>query len=196
MGRAVPPTAPMPAAGAGGPQGPAGPSQKQQVMTQMAGAAMNMSEIVKSSFQRAVPGWSAELSEPVGPSTGGGELAQQPVSLVAQSGERLAVGRVDSARKTATIRSYDVVSAMCQQRYGRPFNVPPQDYQRFVDTIGRLFGSFGLQVTHETHYTMPSPQGGGPVVAGGGGGSNKTLLVLLLGVIAVLIVVVIVLALR
>lgn len=164
-------------------------------MTQMAGAALNMSQIFGASFQRAVPGWSAQLSEPIGPSTGGGELAQQPISLVAPSGERLAVGRVDAARKTATIRSHDVVSAMCQQRYGRPFNVPVADYQRFVETMSRLFSSFGLQVSHETHYANPSRAGGSPVAVETGG-SNRTLVFLLVGVIVILVVVVIALAMR
>lgn len=124
----------------------------------MAGAAMNMSEVFGASFKRAVPGWSAELAEPVGPSTGGGELVQQPISLVAASGERLAIGRVDAAKRTASIRSYDVVASMCQQRFGRPFSVALEDYQRFVDTMARLFGSFGLSVSHETMYNNPSAQ--------------------------------------
>ena len=184
VGRDVPATAPMPQVPVAGAVPPGGASHghalqppqtartqhqmpataprgrdRSEVMTQMAGAAMNMSEVFGASFKRAVPGWSAELAEPVGPSTGGGELVQQPISLVAQSGERLAIGRVDASKRTASIRSYDVVAAMCQQRFGRPFTVAAADYQRFVDTMSRLFGSFGLSVSHETMYNNPSSRG-------------------------------------
>ena len=76
---------------------------------------------------------------------------------------------------------------MCQQRFGRPFSVAVEDYQRFIDTMVRLFETFGLNVSHETMYNNPSAQRTAPVVEQSSTGLY-VLLVLAAAVVALLVV--------
>ncbi|MEZ4441872.1 MAG: hypothetical protein R3B72_22415 [Polyangiaceae bacterium] len=168
------------------------------MMTHVAGAAMNMSSVFSASFKRAVPGWAAELKEPAGPSTGGGAQSQQPLTLVAQNGQRLAIGRVDAARRTVNIRTHAVVSRLCEQRFNRPFAVSDADYQRFIDLAGQLFRTYGFQVTHETvlaaaETSRPVPSYRPPAQ---GSQLSTWLLILLAAIVAALLAVAVAMVLR
>ena len=114
-------------------------------MTMMAGAGLQMAEAFNTTFPNPFPGWRAELAEPAGPSTGGGAQAAQPISIVAQNGDRLAVGRVEPVRRYVTLRTYDFVAAMHQQRFGRQLPVTFADYQRFISMVSTMF--VGVLVT-------------------------------------------------
>jgi hypothetical protein len=143
------------------PPPPAARPEKAYAMTMMAGAALGVSETFNAAFARPFPGWRAELAEPVGPSTGAGKQAQQPITLVSQTGDRVAIGRVDPIQRVVTMRTYGVVSKIHQQRYARAFLVAPGDYDGFIGRVGGFFKVMQFGVVEEryvpTGSTPPAP---------------------------------------
>jgi hypothetical protein len=118
-------------------------------MTLMAGMALDMSTVFNAGFGRPFPGWRAELAEPVGPSTGGGKQSLQPITLIAPSGERLAVGKVDPVHRYAQVRDYQLVARMHQERFGRPLALALHDYNRWIEAVRSFFASSGLATSYE-----------------------------------------------
>lgn len=149
---------------------------KAQAMTMMAGTALGMSEAFNAGFRSPFPGWRAELSEPVGPSTGGGKQALQPISIESHAGERLAIGRVDPVRRSAALRSYTVVSNLHSQRYSRPIPVSAADYDRFIAQISTFFRAMQFGVTEERYVAKQSS----PPRADAATGGNTRLLWMIL----------------
>ena len=135
----------------GRPSAPAGaPSGKRQAMTVIAGQGLDLAERFNVLFADSLPGWRAELAEPVGPSTSGGDQAQQAISLISADGqERIAVGRVDPARRTVAVRSLDIVRVMYERRFGRSLPLGNVPYERFMEQLGHFFAPISYAVTRE-----------------------------------------------
>lgn len=150
-------------------------------MTMMAGTALGVSEAFNAGFARAFPGWRAELSEPVGPSTGGGKQALQPISIESQAGERLAIGRVDPVRRSVALRSYQAVSTVHSQRYGRSLPVSAEDYSKFINQISTFFRAMQFGVTEERYVASRST----PPMASGGNDNARFLWLILFLMVAV-----------
>lgn len=140
-----------PAMGARAAAPPAGGDTRKNVMTMMAGTAMGVSAAFNGGFKRPFAGWSAELAEPVGPSTGGGKQALQPITIISGAGERLTIGRVDPVRRAVTLRSYTTVSGMHGQRYNRAFPVSQADWDKFINTVTVFFKAMDFGVTEERY---------------------------------------------
>lgn len=119
-------------------------------MTMIAGEGFAISERFNLAFLDAFPGWTAELTAPVGPSTGGGELAQQSITLVSPQGQRVAVGRVDPGRRTVTVRGHDVVRVMFTRRFEASLPLAADAYERFLERLGRFFTPLGFAIARET----------------------------------------------
>ena len=138
------------AASAAVPGRPAGaPGGKAQAMTMMAGVGLGMSAAFNAGFANPFPGWRAELAEPIGPSTGGGKQSIQPITLIAPTGEKLAVGKVDPVRRYAQVRDFQLVSRMHQERFGRPLAMAMHDYNRWIESVRSFFSSAGLNTEYE-----------------------------------------------
>jgi hypothetical protein len=185
--RMVAPTRPMPAVPMAAPQArapapapapapPAAKPDKAYAMTMMAGAALGVSEAFNAAYSRPFPGWRAELAEPVGPSTSGGKQAQQPITLVSQSGDRIAIGRVDPIQRVVTMRTYGVVTKIHQQRYGRAFLVTPVDFDAFVGRISGYFRAMQFGISEERYVPSGSPP---PALPGASSGLGRVLWYLL-----------------
>ena len=75
------------------------------------------------------------LNAPHGPSTAGGKMARQHISLVPKeglSGPTVVVGWADSSTHRAELRTYDLVDEIHHQRFGRPLEIPRGVYRRFL----------------------------------------------------------------
>jgi len=132
-------------------------------VTAVAGEAFTLSKAFNAAFRQPFDGWQAELAAPLGPSTGGGAQALQHVALIAPSGERVAVGSVDLARHTATLRSHALVDQLHQRRFGAPLPVSTDAYASFQDVATRLLSGASFVVTVE----VAAPSGATPSSASG-----------------------------
>jgi len=100
------------------------------------------------------------IDEPEGPSTAGGRLARQNISLVAQQGSAPSIvcGWVDVSKKEAQLRSYESVSRRHEARHGQKVELSPEHYERFlndlVDTL--LIGGIRVRIL------VPDEQEGAP----------------------------------
>ncbi|MBN1203318.1 MAG: hypothetical protein JXB05_00145 [Myxococcaceae bacterium] len=74
------------------------------------------------------------VGEPEGPSTAGGLLARQPLSLVTRDGSMPAIvcGWVDISKREAQLRSHGVVVRRHQHHHGSPPSLSAQEYEKFL----------------------------------------------------------------
>ena len=150
------------------------------VMTMMAGTAMGVSQTFNAGFRRPFPGWTAELTEPMGPSTGGGKQALQSITIISGAGERLTIGRVDPVRRAVTLRNYHMVNSMHAQRYSRPLPVSPEDFDKFLQTVSTFFKAMQFGLTEERY--VPPARALTPA-----NDSNRTLLIVLFVLMAAVV---------
>ncbi|OJH40085.1 hypothetical protein [Cystobacter ferrugineus] len=88
------------------------------------------------------------IDEPEGPSTAGGRLARQPLSLVTRSGTAptLVCGWVDVAREEAQLRGYESVARRYEAHHGTPLDLAAQDYERCLEDLEVALRSGGIRV--------------------------------------------------
>jgi hypothetical protein len=88
------------------------------------------------------------IEEPEGPSTAGGRLARQPLSLVARKGTApvLVCGWVDVPNREAQLRSYQSLANRHEARHGAPLDLPQDDYDRFLDELSDALTSGDIRV--------------------------------------------------
>lgn len=111
-----------------------------QQYTVVAAQAVSFAELFNAAFKEGVAGqvaYRVEITEPAGPSTGGGRQALQHIRLVpADGGSAIVVGSVNQVSKSAELRTYDHVSDLHAARFqGAQF---PIDRPRYVDLLDRL----------------------------------------------------------
>ncbi|WP_342376089.1 hypothetical protein NVS55_33155 [Myxococcus stipitatus] len=77
------------------------------------------------------------IDEPEGPSTAGGKLARQAISLVPRkgSGPSLMCGWVDVSKREAQLRAYDGVARRYEAHHGEPLELQPEEYERFLGDV-------------------------------------------------------------
>lgn len=90
------------------------------------------------------------IDEPEGPSTAGGLLARQTLSLVAQGNAAPSApcGWVDTAKGEAQLRSYELITARYEARHGVPLNLTREQYDSFLDSLveALMAGSIKVRV--------------------------------------------------
>ncbi|WNG25398.1 hypothetical protein F0U62_16265 [Cystobacter fuscus] len=88
------------------------------------------------------------IDEPEGPSTAGGRLARQPLSLVTRSGTAptLVCGWVDVAREEAQLRGYESVARRYEAHHGTPLDLTAKDYERCIEDLEVALRSGGIRV--------------------------------------------------
>jgi hypothetical protein len=74
------------------------------------------------------------VDDPDGPSTAGGRLARQALSLVSRDGSVPAIvcGWVDVSKREAQLRSHGVVVRRHQRHHGSPPDLSAQEYEKFL----------------------------------------------------------------
>jgi hypothetical protein len=88
------------------------------------------------------------IDQPEGPSTAGGLLARQTISLVARQGPAPSIicGWVDTSSKEAQLRSYQSVARRYESRHGIGLDVSSQVYEHMLDDLVRTLLAGGMKV--------------------------------------------------
>jgi translation initiation factor IF-2 len=146
---------------------PVGSESEASNRTVFSSQAALIADLVRDKFSSRFFGRSPfrvlRIDEPEGPSTAGGRLARQNISLVAQQGSAPSIvcGWVDVSKKEAQLRSYESVSRRHEARHGQKVELGPEHYERFlndlVDTL--LIGGIRVRIL------VPDEQEGGATPA-------------------------------
>ena len=135
--------------------------------TMFSSQAALIADLVREKFSRRFFGRSPfrvlRIDEPEGPSTAGGLLARQNISLVAQQGSAPTIlcGWVDVSKKEAQLRSYESVSRRHEARHGQKMELGPEHYERFLNDLEDTLISGGIRV----RVLVPEEKEGAPAPA-------------------------------
>lgn len=89
------------------------------------------------------------LTAPHGPSTGGGKMSRQHISLQpseGESGPTVVVGWADPTLFRVELRSYHTVLANYYRRFGMDLDIPKGAYRRFVRKAESFFQEQGFTI--------------------------------------------------
>ena len=144
------------------------PAQKRAaVYTQKAHQAGNAAELLNMGLHKKTVGKKdprhIEVSEPSGPSTGGGKRARQSITLVPISGEGgvIMCGWLDVAQKAADLRPYDEIAEQFKARFGMKFDVTADEYRILMLDLEAMLQQLGFQmVQFEDEEEEPGLTGG------------------------------------
>ncbi|WP_164018908.1 hypothetical protein [Pyxidicoccus trucidator] len=77
------------------------------------------------------------IDEPEGPSTAGGKLARQAISLVPRKGTGPSVmcGWVDVSKREAQLRNFEGVAKRYESHHGEPLEMQAEEYERFLQDV-------------------------------------------------------------
>lgn len=116
----------------------------------------NSSALLAEEFRRALsskmygrgPHRVLRIDEPEGPSTAGGKLARQAISLVPRKGNgpSLVCGWVDVAKREAQLRNYEAVAKRYESHHGEPLEMQPEEYERFLHDVEEVLGKAVIRV--------------------------------------------------
>jgi hypothetical protein len=133
--------------------------------TALAAQGIHLSALFYAIFEKTrlpgTPRRQPRLMAPPGPSTGGGKMSRQNLTLVPEDdtdARSVVIGWADSSTGRAELRSWEVVSEGYQQRFNRPLDIPKGAYNKFVDQACGFFREQGIQVDRVTKPSVPPPQ--------------------------------------
>lgn len=146
------------------------------LQTQFSVRATDLAESFRSTVgrMRVGPyGYAPDLTEPEGPSTGGGVQAMQHVKLSPPQPNMpaLVVGHVNQREGTAELRTLHYVDTVCRERFKQGAPLDPNEYATFITSAQAFLGACGLRVSMasppaeltsrrlRSPSSMPPPQG-------------------------------------
>ncbi|AEI65002.1 hypothetical protein [Corallococcus macrosporus] len=88
------------------------------------------------------------IDEPEGPSTAGGKLARQAISLVPRkgSGPSLTCGWVDVSKREAQLRNFEAVAKRYESHHGEPLEMQAEEYERFLTDVEAVLAQAVIKV--------------------------------------------------
>jgi hypothetical protein len=121
------------------------------LLTTFSNQAVMIADLLRERFARKIYGsafYQLHIDDPSGPSTAGGLLARQPLSLLPQIDLAPAIvcGWVDVSRRDAQLRSYEIVVRRHQSRQGRALPISAEIYERFLDELMNTLFEGGIRV--------------------------------------------------
>jgi hypothetical protein len=125
------------------------------------------------------------IDEPEGPSTAGGKLARQAISLVPRKGNApsLMCGWVDVSKREAQLRNFEAVARRYEAHHGQPLEMQPEEYERFLRDVEEVLTKAVIKV----RVIVPEEGAGAVRVAPSAGQARRRgVPVLLTGVLLVL----------
>ncbi len=124
------------------------------------------------------------IDEPEGPSTAGGKLARQAISLVPRkgSGPSLTCGWVDVSKREAQLRNFESVARRYEDHHGEPLELQPEEYERFLHDVEAVL----LQAVIKVRVIVPEEAGAVRVQGPAAGSRTKGVPPLWAGLLAVL----------
>ena len=121
------------------------------LLTTFSNQAVMIADLLRERFARKIYGsgfYQLHIDDPAGPSTAGGLLARQPLSLVPQieMAPTIVFGWVDVSSRDAQLRSYEVVERRHQSRQGGGLPISAEIYERFLDEMMNTLFEGGIRV--------------------------------------------------
>lgn len=113
-------------------------------------AAVDLASLFNTSFgAEDIAGYRVHLSEPEGPSTGGGVQVRQNITLEHPTQKKvLLAGSCNKLGKTAELRSFKHMAAIHRERYdGQEVAIDPIQYGDLIKRLHEFFGTQGFNVT-------------------------------------------------
>jgi hypothetical protein len=111
-------------------------------------------------------GYTPDMTAPEGPSTGGGVQSMQHVRLLPPepSMPTLVVGHLDQRQRTAELRTFDHVDAICRERFkqGAPFE--SAQYEALLESMQEFLTACGMTVRRAGPPQKASPAEGQSIV--------------------------------
>jgi hypothetical protein len=126
--------------------------EAEPLLTAFSSRAFLIADLLKDTFSRRFFGRAPyrvlRVDAPEGPSTAGGRLARQTISLVAREGAAPSVicGWVDSAKGEAQLRSYESAARRYESHHGTELDLAPEHYERFLEDLVNTLISGGIKV--------------------------------------------------
>ncbi len=104
------------------------------------------------------------IDEPEGPSTAGGKLARQSISLIPRRGTAptIVCGWVDVARKEAHLRGHESVARRYEAHHGTALDLAEEDYERCIDDLAEALTAGGIKVRVLIPEESAAPRGASP----------------------------------
>ncbi|HYO74177.1 MAG TPA: hypothetical protein VEU33_49710 [Archangium sp.] len=172
--------------------------EEPELRTTFSTRAVLIADLLRDTFSRRFFGRSPyrvlRVDEPEGPSTAGGLLARQSISLVARDGSAPSIvcGWVDTAKQEAQLRCYESVALRYASHHGLEWELSPEHYERFLETLVETLSSGGIKVRvlvldEEGVALKQAQQKGGPAPRARGRrawGSRMVALTFVLGLVA------------
>jgi hypothetical protein len=131
------------------------PDKRAHLLTSHAQEAVNSAELINSAFKKRVVGSAVprrlEVAPPNGPSTSGGRMARQPITLVqpAVQAPAVMIGFLDVAHKMAGLRDYDLISKQYEGRFRAGFETTKEEYAALCKDLGGMLETLGFKVVHD-----------------------------------------------
>lgn len=124
------------------------------------------------------------IDDPEGPSTAGGKLARQSISLVPRkgTGPSLMCGWVDVSKREAQLRDFDSVAKRYETHHGEPLEMQAAEYERFLRDVEEVL----VKAVIKVRVIVPEEQAAVRVLAPAGARRKgvPVLVALLLAVLA------------
>jgi hypothetical protein len=173
--------------------------EAEPLLTAFSSRAFLIADLLRDKFSRRFFGRAPyrvlRVDEPEGPSTAGGLLARQPISLVAREGSAPSVvcGWVDTAKEEAQLRSYESVARRYTSHHGVELDLSPEHYERFLEDLVDTLISGGIkvrvlvldeQLAAPAHAQASAPRGPAARAQGRGRGGRLLVLGIVLGLLA------------
>jgi hypothetical protein len=97
------------------------------------------------------------IDEPEGPSTAGGKLARQAISLVPRkgTGPSLMCGWVDVSKREAQLRNFEGVAKRYESHHGEPLEMQAEEYERFLTDVEEVL----VKAVIKVRIIVPEEQG-------------------------------------
>lgn len=138
------------------------------LLTTFSNQAVLIADLLRERFSRKIYGsgfYQLHIDDPDGPSTAGGLLARQPLSLVPQieMAPTIVFGWVDVSRRDAQLRSYEVVERRHQSRQGGALPISAEIYERFLDELMNTLFEGGIRVMVVVPDEQEAPPAPAPV---------------------------------
>jgi hypothetical protein len=147
------------------PQPAAEPPPEGELRTTFSNKAALVADLVRATFSRKSYGpYRLRIDDPDGPSTAGGLLARQPISLVTSmdAAPSVVVGWVDVSKKEAQLRSYGVVVKRHQNRHLAALDITEAEYERFLNELVETLFYGGIKILVQ----VPDEQESSPAQGG------------------------------
>jgi hypothetical protein len=105
------------------------------------------------------------IDEPEGPSTAGGKLARQSISLVPRKGTSpsLVCGWVDVSKREAQLRNFEAVAKRYEAHHGEPLELRVDEYERFLTDVEEVLTRAVIKVRVMVPEEAPGARAVAPV---------------------------------